>query len=117
MKYKVGDKVIVHDDTSRVYTIDYIDHDEGVILPYRVHWEWGKDEFYWCGEKDLSPAGNLLDPEEATEEFARLLDSGFYDEPIGITPRNDGRSSERRTYERGRDIKGVNPSGGQKGSI
>lgn len=74
MKYEIGDKVIINNDVSVVYSIIDTDY----VALYRIG-KAGK-HIKWMKEEDLSPAGNLVDSEEATEEFQQKAEEGYFDE-------------------------------------
>ena len=85
MKYEIGDKVVFNkgDTGTGVYSVVEID-EKDKEYPYGLGNYKGKP-MGWYAEEDLSPAGNLIDVEEATEEFRQRLESGYFDEDMTLS--------------------------------
>lgn len=94
MKYKVGDKVFYR---SNIYTISKV-NETAIYGPYALKNDRG--EFRgWFSEKTLKPVN--IDPEEATEQFQKDLDNGFYEDK-GMTKAKllSGIGKEPQTYNK-----------------
>lgn len=84
MKYKIGDRVMLSSKAQRINIYMIAEVDNTSDYPYKIMLN--GVTVGWLAENELIPAENLIAPEEAAEQFAKDLESGFYDEPIGITP-------------------------------